>query len=837
MNDTCFAINNQGELVLTYSMEDIDQLGNATVYNGQNSTLWVNFKEVYADQIKETYQQLRSDGKITYDMLEDRFITQGSDKWSESVYNEDSEFKYISMLRSDNDASNLVQLRGSGEEHFRYFIQNRINYCDSKWYAPDYADDYVSLRIYTPVDAAGVPLENLAVPACADITVTPYSDMYAGVRYKANGTLYQERSEHGVEVTFEAPNEIFNNTETAIYGASQLSSLGDLSPLYCGSVKAANATKLTELIVGSGVEGYRNDNLWELAVGTNKLLKKLDVRNCPKLESPLALTGCPNIEEVYATGTSITGIDLVDGGILRIAQLPATVTNLTLKNQQYIEEFTLAGYDNIKTLHIENCPAIDTWTIIHDATSLERLRLTNVDWEFDTSAELLALDARNLGGVNEYGFNTDDAHISGKVHIKNLTGAEYAQLKTAFPYLEISYDTLESQLIFMTWDGLEELYRMTITNGGNGVDPIAVGMITAPSRESTDQYDFTYAGWSKTKDSDETSVTDNVLKNVEADRYVYVAYTKTVRYYDVHFYSGTVLLETQSTPYGGAAYYSGTEPVKTGVDNPQDYEFIGWSPSPTNITGELDCYAQFEFLGSYARELIKRTISGEYVNDRVESVGEYAFANSNLSHINLSNCTRIDKFAFNTMKQLVNISLENCIGGVPEKAFQNCPALERVYLPQCDALGSYAFSGCPALKDITLSKELSTLEWNAFEGCSIEEFVYPSVTNVAHGVFGNCSTLKKVDIFAFNTATPTSGNRNSIFSNTTSLETLILRYDLGIQSISNSTFKGSAIEVGTGFVYVPRLLVALYKADSVWSVYADQIRAIEDYPEICGGES
>lgn len=738
-NDTCFGINNQGELTLDYYHEDCDQMGNSTVYNGQNSTLWVNFREAYADEIKETYQQLRSDGKITYDMLEDRFIAQGSDKWSESVYNEDSEFKYISMLRSDNDASNLVQLRGSGEEHFRYFIQNRINYCDSKWYAPDYADDYVSLRIYTPVDGAGVPLPNLAVPACADITVTPYSNMYAGVRYKANGALYQERAVHGVPVIFEAPDEIFNNTETAIYGASQLSSLGDLSPLYCGSVKAAKATKLTELIVGSGVEGYCNEHLWELAVGTNKLLKKLDVRNCPKLESPLALTGCPNIEEIYATGTSITGVDLIDGGILRIAHLPATVTNLTLKNQLYIEDFTLAGYSNIKTLYIENCPAIDTWELLNAATSLERLRLTGVDWTFDDATELLDLASKGLGGVNEYGYNIDDPHISGKAHIGTLNGSELAQIMEAFPYLEISYDHIESQLIFMTWDGSEELHRMTIIDAGDGIDPIANGTITAPARESTAQYDFTYAGWSQEKDAD--AVDEKALLNVELDRYVYVAYTKSVRYYNVYFYTGTTLLETQSAAYGSTAYYAGTEPEKTGVDNPEDYEFIGWDPSPSDITGEMSCYAKFEFIGYWARELVKRTISCDYENDNVTSIRESAF---------------------NRCRNLPSVSFQNVTN-----------------------VGNSAFEECNALTSVNFS----------------------CVTSIGQKSFKNCGAL----------------------------ETLIIRTE-SVCSCHKTTFDGSGIAKGTGYVYVPSALVESYQTAANWSTYAAQIRAIEDYPDICGGE-
>ena len=53
--------------------------------------------------------------------------------------------------------------------------------------------------------------------------------MYAGVKYRANGTLQQQRAEANVPVTFIAPAETFNDTETAIYGASEISSLGDLA--------------------------------------------------------------------------------------------------------------------------------------------------------------------------------------------------------------------------------------------------------------------------------------------------------------------------------------------------------------------------------------------------------------------------------------------------------------------------------------------------------------------------------------------------------------------------------------------------------------------------------
>ena len=45
----------------------------------------------------------------------------------------------------------------------------------------------------------------------------------------------------------------------------------------------------------------------------------------------------------------------------------------------------------------------------------------------------------------------------------------------------------------------------------------------------------------------------------------------------------------------------------------------------------------------------------------------------------------------------------------------------------------------------------------------------------------------------------------------------------------------TVIASGTGYVYVPSALVNSYKSATNWSTYADQIRAIEDYPDITGG--
>ena len=51
-----------------------------------------------------------------------------------------------------------------------------------------------------------------------------------------------------------------------------------------------------------------------------------------------------------------------------------------------------------------------------------------------------------------------------------------------------------------------------------------------------------------------------------------------------------------------------------------------------------------------------------------------------------------------------------------------------------------------------------------------------------------------------------------------------------------SEIKSTSSIGAKAYIYVPRALVEDYKVATNWSTFADRIRAIEDYPEICGGE-
>ena len=97
------------------------------------------------------------------------------------------------------------------------------------------------------------------------------------------------------------------------------------------------------------------------------------------------------------------------------------------------------------------------------------------------------------------------------------------------------------------------------------------------------------------------------------------------------------------------------------------------------------------------------------------------------------------------------------------------------------------------------------------------------------GSFMGCSNLAKIDFDVLEEM------KDADFYQCSALTAVIIRSPAVCTMSDSNAFKLTPIASGTGYVYVPAALVGSYKAATNWSVYADQIRAIEDYPDICGG--
>lgn len=143
--DTAIGINNEGALVFSYNLEDIDHTeSGADIYNGQQSVLWVNVRQAFYEDIKAMYQKLRSNGTLSFPVTEQRFEEHQA-KWPEAVFNEDAYFKYLQPLVEQNTASYLTMLQGSKAEQRKWWLYNRFRYLDSKYNAGDALTDSQSL--------------------------------------------------------------------------------------------------------------------------------------------------------------------------------------------------------------------------------------------------------------------------------------------------------------------------------------------------------------------------------------------------------------------------------------------------------------------------------------------------------------------------------------------------------------------------------------------------------------------------------------------------------------------------------------------------------------------
>ena len=150
--------------------------------------------------------------------------------------------------------------------------------------------------------------------------------------------------------------------------------------------------------------------------------------------------------------------------------------------------------------------------------------------------------------------------------------------------------------------------------------------------------------------------------------------------------------------------------------------------------------------------------------------------------------------------------------------------------PTVEAIGDEALTNSIIDRSITELQDniITTLGAYALDECAeLKSVAFGAVTTAQMYALQNCTALSVADFHA-----RVSFEMN-VFKNCTALTALILRSQTVCPTPSSSFLDGSAIKSGTGYIYVPAALVDSYKTATNWSTYANQIRAIEDYPEVC----
>lgn len=169
--------------------------------------------------------------------------------------------------------------------------------------------------------------------------------------------------------------------------------------------------------------------------------------------------------------------------------------------------------------------------------------------------------------------------------IRAKTGGAETMTPASFPakISEIGSGSSEDvrYVTFMSYDGTVEYGKKAVAVGDDCADPIARGLFDTPTKESTEQYDYTFVGWATEANG---ALNDEALSSCSDNRTVYAVFASVLRYYTISFYDGDTLLTTKSVAYGSMPSYS---PTKDG------YDFAGWNPELVAVTGEASYYAQW----------------------------------------------------------------------------------------------------------------------------------------------------------------------------------------------------------------------------------------------------
>ena len=205
------------------------------------------------------------------------------------------------------------------------------------------------------------------------------------------------------------------------------------------------------------------------------------------------------------------------------------------------------------------------------------------------------------------------------------------------------------------------------------------------------------------------------------------------------------------------------------------------------------------------------------------------FNNTALVNVYFPKLTSIPKACCYGLKSLQSIDFP-LAQSIDYQSFTSCNNLKAINLPMCTSLNQYAFEYVP-IEDINGASVHMPLVKNigfyCFCRCEKLKTAYlPEVTSVEQGVFSKCTALTTCEFDKQVSMT------DLLFENCSNLEALILRSETMCPISDTNAFNNSSIAAGTGYIYVPSALVDTYKSNDRWSVYAEQIRALEDYVDV-----
>lgn len=186
-----------------------------------------------------------------------------------------------------------------------------------------------------------------------------------------------------------------NDTGMSIMGINYYRSIGNVGDLSTpNQTITVNGKRLTEFIAeptkyyndmsktdGSTLPSFRPAAL-EISA---KNIQNISLKGCTGTGGAIDLSNLSRLESADMRQTKLNDISLPETHTLTSVQLPSTITNVNVTNQENLSTLTLEGYNNLVKYVVNNNKKIDTFTHVTGIyavkpTNLKSIDIDNIDW-------------------------------------------------------------------------------------------------------------------------------------------------------------------------------------------------------------------------------------------------------------------------------------------------------------------------------------------------------------------------------------------------------------------------------------------------------------------------
>ena len=186
-----------------------------------------------------------------------------------------------------------------------------------------------------------------------------------------------------------------DDTNIQIHGIDQYSDIGEFGDKSLeGTEFTVAGERLKQFIARTTSGDFRPPKVNVIAPN----ITKFDIAGASDVKGAIDFTTQTRLEYIDISGTGINRFSVADPSNISILRLPATLTQLELKDYTalQLDGFTIDGVEHIQTLSFSNCPNLNSQNLVSELCAcpefaLSRCSIVGVDWTNFPVTHLLKL--------------------------------------------------------------------------------------------------------------------------------------------------------------------------------------------------------------------------------------------------------------------------------------------------------------------------------------------------------------------------------------------------------------------------------------------------------------